>query len=55
VDNDGMLRFCANISTLFTDRPLLQRFAAAREAGFAAVEIQFPYAEPAHGRCATTA
>jgi hydroxypyruvate isomerase len=42
-----MLRFCANVSTLFTDRPLLQRFAAAREAGFTAVEIQFPYAEPA--------
>lgn len=42
-----MLRFCANLSTLFTDRPLLQRFAAARAAGFTAVEIQFPYAEPA--------
>lgn len=42
-----MLRFCANLSTLFTDRPLLQRFAAAREAGFTAVEIQLPYAEPA--------
>jgi hydroxypyruvate isomerase len=42
-----MLRFCANVSTLFTDRPLLQRFAAARAAGFSAVEIQFPYAEPA--------
>lgn len=42
-----MLRFCANVSTLFTDRPLLQRFAAARLAGFDAVEIQFPYAEPA--------
>ena len=40
-----MLRFCANLSTLFTDRPLLQRFAAAREAGFSAVELQFPYAE----------
>lgn len=42
-----MLRFCANLSTLFTDRPLLQRFGAARAAGFAAVELQFPYAEPA--------
>lgn len=42
-----MLRFCANVSTLFTDRPLLQRFDAARAAGFAAVEMQFPYAEPA--------
>lgn len=42
-----MPRFCANLSTLFTDRPLLQRCAAARGAGFTAVEIQFPYAEPA--------
>lgn len=42
-----MLRFCANLSTLFTDRPLLQRFAAARAAGFSAVEMQLPYAEPA--------
>lgn len=39
-----MLRLAANLSTLFTDRPLEQRFAAAAEAGFRAVEIQFPYA-----------
>ena len=38
-----MLRFAANLSLLFTDRPLPERFAAARAAGFAAVEIQFPY------------
>ena len=38
-----MLRFAANLSLLFTDRPLLARFAAARAAGFSAVEIQFPY------------
>lgn len=38
-----MPRFSANISTLFRERPLLERFAAARAAGFAAVEIQFPY------------
>ena len=38
-----MLRFSANLSMLFTELPLLQRFRAARQAGFTAVEIQFPY------------
>lgn len=38
-----MLRFSANLSLLFTERPLADRFAAARAAGFDAVEIQFPY------------
>lgn len=38
-----MLRFSANLSLLFTELPLLERFAAARAAGFDAVEIQFPY------------
>lgn len=37
------MKFSANISTMFKERPLLERFAAARAAGFAAVEIQFPY------------
>jgi hydroxypyruvate isomerase len=41
-----MPRFSANISMLFRERPLLERFAAARRAGFAAVEIQFPYEAP---------
>lgn len=41
-----MPRFSANLSLLFTERPLTERFAAARAAGFAGVEIQFPYAEP---------
>lgn len=41
-----MLRFSANLSLLFTERPLLERFAAARAAGFDAVEIQFPYELP---------
>jgi hydroxypyruvate isomerase len=47
-----MLRFAANLSLLFTELPLLERFRAARQAGFAAVEIQFPYqllAEQIHG------
>lgn len=38
------LKFAANLSMLFTERPLIERFAAARAAGFEAVEIQFPYA-----------
>lgn len=38
-----MLRFCANLSLLFPERPLAERFAAAGAAGFRAVEIQFPY------------
>lgn len=42
-----MLNFSANLSLLFTERPLAERFAAARTAGFHAVEIQFPYELPA--------
>jgi len=40
-----MLRFAVNLSLLFTEYPLLERFAAARAAGFSAVEIQFPYTQ----------
>ncbi len=42
-----MPRFTANLSLLFTEYPLLERFQAARSAGFEAVEIQFPYAQSA--------
>lgn len=38
-----MPRFAANVSMLFTERPLLERPVAAARAGFAAVEVQFPY------------
>lgn len=38
-----MPRFAANLSFLFTERPFFERFAAARNAGFAAVEFHFPY------------
>lgn len=41
-----MPRFAASISMLFQELPLIERFAAARRAGFGAVEIQFPYAAP---------
>jgi hydroxypyruvate isomerase len=36
-------KFAANLSMLFTDAPLLERFERAARAGFTAVEIQFPY------------
>lgn len=39
-----MLKFSANLSILFTELPFLERFAAARSAGFSAVECWFPYA-----------
>ena len=42
-----MPRFAANLTMLFTERPFLERFAAARAAGFDAVEFLFPYAWPA--------
>lgn len=42
-----MPRFAANLSTLFTELPFLDRFAAAKAAGFKAVEFQSPYAFPA--------
>ncbi|OQK15901.1 hydroxypyruvate isomerase [Methyloprofundus sedimenti] len=38
-----MLRFSANLSVLFTEVPLQSRFQAAKEQGFNAVEVQFPY------------
>jgi hydroxypyruvate isomerase len=38
-----MPRFAANLAYLFTERPFLERFGAAAAAGFAAVELQFPY------------
>ena len=42
-----MPRFAANLSMLFCERPFAERFAAAARAGFAAVEVQFPYELPA--------
>ncbi|HEY7248162.1 MAG TPA: TIM barrel protein [Xanthobacteraceae bacterium] len=38
-----MPRFAANLAYLFTERPLIERFAAAARAGFAAVELQLAY------------
>jgi 2-dehydrotetronate isomerase len=42
-----MPRFCANLTMLFTELPLMDRFRAAKEAGFDAVEVLFPYDAPA--------
>jgi hydroxypyruvate isomerase len=40
-------RFSANLTMLFGEVPLLERFAAARRAGFLAVELVSPYEHPA--------
>ncbi|MEJ1268753.1 TIM barrel protein [Pantoea ananatis] len=42
-----MPTFAANLSTQFNEVPFLQRFAAAAQAGFDAVEFLFPYDYPA--------
>jgi len=42
-----MPRFAANLGYLFTEHPLLGRIDAAAAAGFAAIELQFPYDVPA--------
>ena len=34
-----MSKFAANLTMLFTEVPFLERFAAARDAGFEAVEF----------------
>ena len=38
-----MPRFCAHLGYLFTELPLEERFGAAREAGFSAIEHPAPY------------
>lgn len=42
-----MPKFTANLSMLFTEAPMLERFERAARAGFRAVELQFPYDTPA--------
>lgn len=41
-----MPRFSANLARLFTGLPFMDRFRAARDAGFDAVEVPFPYDHP---------
>ncbi|MFC0396844.1 hydroxypyruvate isomerase [Paraburkholderia rhizosphaerae] len=43
-----MPRFAANLTMMFPEVPFLDRFAAAAQAGFKAVEFQFPYAFDVH-------
>lgn len=38
-----MSKFCANLSWLYSELPLIERVGAAKAAGFEAVEILFPY------------
>ena len=42
-----MPKFNANLSWLFQEKPFLDRFAAAANAGFTGIEILFPYEQPA--------
>lgn len=42
-----MPRFAANLTVLFTELPFMNRFAAAKDAGFAGVEVLFPYDQSA--------
>ena len=37
------MKFCADLSLLFTELPFLDRFEAAAKAGFKGVEILSPY------------
>jgi len=41
------MRFAANLGWLFAEHPFLDRFAAARAAGFRGVEFAQPYEYPA--------
>lgn len=38
-----MLNLAVNLSMIFTEVPLIERFALAKQQGFHAIEIQFPY------------
>lgn len=38
-----MPKFAANLTTMFTELPFMERFAAAAQAGFEGVEFLFPY------------
>ncbi|KAJ8983437.1 hypothetical protein NQ317_013199 [Molorchus minor] len=39
----SMPKFCANLAFLFPEKPLLERYDLAKQAGFKAVETGFPY------------
>jgi hydroxypyruvate isomerase len=48
-DDAGQLRFDANVSILFDDRPMLERPALAAAAGFDAIEMWWPFARGVPG------
>lgn len=50
-----MPKFAANLTMLFTELPFMERFQAARAAGFEAVEYLFPYAFDKHELAAALA
>lgn len=37
------MRFCCNLSFMFTEVPFLERYNLAKQAGFKAVESGFPF------------
>ena len=39
------MKFCVNVSILFKEAPLIERFGMARSAGFSAVEVWWPAGE----------
>lgn len=41
-----MVKLAANLTMMFNEHPFLDRFAAAADAGFTAVEFLFPYDHP---------
>lgn len=43
-----MILLAANLSTLFTELPFIDRIEAAAQAGFRAIECQFPYVVEPH-------
>ena len=49
------MKFSINVSTMFQELDLLDRFAAVRAAGFDAAEIQFPYDTPVEDIAAASA
>lgn len=48
-----MTKLAANLSMMFTELPYLERFGAAAECGFEAVEFLFPYEHPPQTVAAT--
>ncbi len=50
-----MPNFAANLSMMYVEHPFLDRFAAAADDGFKAVEFLFPYEWPAETLAATLA